>query len=92
MKKENQFDSQIYIANEISLWHGHNFQQNKLTQFEFSEAKFKEFESRLKFKLLLKYDWFHLKFSLFQDLIAGTQLKLFFFGFFGGFQTVLVSC
>ena len=53
MKKENQFDSQIYITNEIFLSHCHNFQQNKLTQFEFSEAEFKEFESRLIFKLLL---------------------------------------
>ena len=34
-----------------------------------SEAELKEFEPRLKFKLLLKYDWFHLKlYSMFQDL------------------------
>ena len=34
-----------------------------------SEAKFKEFEPRLQFKLRLKYDWFHSKlYSIFQDL------------------------
>ena len=34
-----------------------------------SEAEFKEFEPRLKFKPWLKYDWFHLKlYSLLQDL------------------------
>ena len=39
------------------------------TKFILSEAEFKEFEPRLKFKLRLKYSWFHLKScSLFQDL------------------------
>ena len=34
-----------------------------------SEAEFKEFEPRLKFKTRLKYGWFHLKlYSMFQDL------------------------
>ena len=34
-----------------------------------SEAGFKEFEQRLKFKPRLKYGWFHLKlYSMFQDL------------------------
>ena len=34
-----------------------------------SEAEFKEFEPRLKFKPPLKYGWFHLKlYSIFQDL------------------------
>ena len=33
------------------------------------EAEFKEFESRLKFKPRLKYDWFQLKlYTFFQDL------------------------
>ena len=33
------------------------------------EGEFKEFESRLKFKLRFKYGWFHLKFYLiFQNL------------------------
>ena len=33
------------------------------------EGEFKEFESRLKFKLRLKYGWFYLKlYSIFQDL------------------------
>ena len=37
----------------------------------FSEAEFKEFETRL------KYDWFHLKsYLIFQDLIHGAQFKL----------------
>ena len=40
-----------------------------LTQFHHPEAKFKEFEPWLKFKLRLKYGWVHLKsYSLFQDL------------------------
>jgi len=34
-----------------------------------SEAEFKEFEQRLKFKPRLKYGWFHLKmYYIFQDL------------------------
>ena len=38
-----------------------------------SEAKFKEFEPRLKFKPRLKYGWFHLKlYSIFQDLSRGS--------------------
>ena len=33
------------------------------------EAEFKEFRPRLKFKLRLKYGWFHLElYSIFQDL------------------------
>ena len=33
------------------------------------EAKFKQFEPRLKFEIRLKYGWFHLKlYSMFQDL------------------------
>ena len=35
-----------------------------------SEAEFKEFEQRLKFKPRLKYGWFHLKMDyIFQDLL-----------------------
>ena len=34
-----------------------------------AEAEFKEFEPRLKFEMLLKYGWFHLKlYSMFKDL------------------------
>ena len=34
-----------------------------------SEAEFKDFEQRLKFKPRLKYGWFHLKmYYIFQDL------------------------
>ena len=34
-----------------------------------SEAEFKEFEPRFKFKPRLKYDWFHLElYQMFQDL------------------------
>ena len=33
------------------------------------EAEFKEFDRRFKFKLRLKYGWFHLKlYQMFQDL------------------------
>ena len=36
---------------------------------DFSDAEFKEFEARLKFKPQRKYGWFHFKFdSIFQDL------------------------
>ena len=43
------------------------------------QAKFKEFERRLKFKQRLKYGWFHLKlYSMFQLKPA-----------FGGFKTRL---
>ena len=43
-----------------------------------SEAEFKEFEPRFKFKPRLKYDWFHLKlYSIFQGL-AVSQLKSVF--------------
>ena len=49
------------------------------------EAGFEEFEPRFKFKLRLKYGWFHLKlYSIFQ-VLAGAQLK----PVFGGFQTRL---
>ena len=40
-----------------------------MREVSLSEAEFKEFELRLKFKSLLKYGWFHLKLnSKFQDL------------------------
>ena len=40
------------------------------------EAKYIEFEPRLKFKTRLKYGWFNLKlYSIFQDLSRGAQLK-----------------
>ena len=41
----------------------------KCLNFNTSEAEFKEFEPRLKFKPWLKYGWFHFKlYSIFQDL------------------------
>ena len=40
-----------------------------LNNFKSSEAEFKEFEMRLKFKPWLKFGWFHLKsYIMFQDL------------------------
>ena len=40
------------------------------------EAEFKEFELRLKFKLLLKYGWFHLKlYSIFKDSIRLSNIN-----------------
>ena len=39
----------------------------------FPEAKFKEFEPKLKFETWIKYGWFHLKmYSIFQDLSQGS--------------------
>ena len=44
------------------------------------EAEFKEFESRLKFKLRLKTGWVHLKlYSIFQDL-SRRSIKTGFWG------------
>jgi len=51
----------------------------------YSEAEFKEFDSRLKFKTWLKYGWFHVKlYSMFQDL----NRRSIETGF-GGFKTRL---
>ena len=45
-----------------------NFNETKIRKMS-SEAEFKEFERRLKFKPRLIYGWFHLKLFLsFQDL------------------------
>ena len=46
-----------------------------------SEAEFKEFDPRLKFKPRLKYSWFHLKLNkIFQDL-SRRSIKTGFGGF-----------
>ena len=51
--------------------------------FTHPEAKFKEFEPRLKFKPWLKCGWFHLKsYLLFQDLSRRSiEMKPVFGGF-----------
>ena len=47
------------------------------------EAKFKEFEPRIKFETRLKYGWLHLKlYSMFQDLSRCSIEPVF-----GGFET-----
>ena len=60
------------ISNNLNL---------KYQRFASSEAEFKEFEPRFKFKPRLRYGWFHLKlYQMFQDL-AGAQFKPGFGGF-----------
>ena len=50
-----------------------------------TEAEFKEFELRFKFKQRFKYGWFHLKlYSMFQDF-SWSSYKIGF----GGFKTRL---
>ena len=43
-----------------------------------SEAEFKEFEPRLKFKPLLKYGWFHLKLYLIFKNLSRRSIKIGF--------------
>jgi len=44
-------------------------EESRGSSIKVSEAEFKEFERRLKFKPRLKYCWFHLKvYQMFQDL------------------------
>ena len=58
---------------------------NEDDNFIFSEAEFKEFEPRFKFKPRLKFCWFHLNlYSIFQDL-SRRSIKTVF----GGFETRL---
>ena len=50
------------------------------TAFPKTEAKFKEFETRLKFKPRLKYGWDHLKFNaIFRDL-SSSSIETGFWG------------
>ena len=56
----------VYIPNSVS--EVSSFVSNHEIK-QYSEAEFKEFERRLKFKPWIKYGWFHLKlYSMFQDL------------------------
>ena len=54
----------VYNAGFAFEYNKRKFHKNVM-----SEAKFKEFDPRLKFKSRLKNGWFHLKlYSIFQDL------------------------
>ena len=60
-----------YVERIISPIYGLKKRKNLICKFYKieSEAEFKKFEPRLKFKLRLKYGWFHLKlYSILQDL------------------------
>ena len=49
-------------------------------KFKIPVSEFNEFEPRLKFKLRLKYDWFHLKlYLMFQDL-SRRSIEIGFWG------------
>ena len=60
------FDLTEFIVrkNEHGPWfvfHYFSFALSSKSSFKGTEAEFKEFEPRLKFKPRLKYGWFHLK-------------------------------
>ena len=63
-----------------------------------TKAKFKEFEQWLKFKLRLKYGWFHLKlFAQLKPVFGGFKMRLKFIEFrhmslFKNAITVIFQC
>ena len=63
----SKYSGSTYIfdtVQTIKLWRRKTTVKLKL-RFDDTEAEFKEFEPRLKFKARLKYGWFHLKFYIF---------------------------